>query len=81
MESNPIAEVVLEPRGGAPVAPGFSGKPAYAEIADLVEAFPQIAAYERLRIRIEPLTPGMRYWAFVTITDNMTQHVTVVSPQ
>jgi hypothetical protein len=30
---------------------------------------------------VEPLTPGMRFWAFITITDNATQQVTVVSPQ
>lgn len=80
-DNEPIAEAVLEPRGGARYFEGQTGAPAYAEIADLVERFPQIVAHERLRIRLEPLTPGMRYWAFVTITDNMTQEVTVVSPQ
>jgi hypothetical protein len=81
-ENEPVAEAVLEPRGGVRLFPRFeSGAPAYAEIADLVERFPQIVVHDRLRVRIEPLTPGMRFWAFVTITDNMTQHVTVVTPQ
>jgi hypothetical protein len=79
----PIAEVVLEPRGGSEMtlSPWFSGVPAFVEIPDLIAAFPQLAIQERIRIRIEPLTPGMRYWAFVTITDNATQQVTVVTPQ
>lgn len=32
------------------------------------------------RIEIEPLTPGLRYWAFVSITNNETQHITTITP-
>lgn len=34
-----------------------------------------------LRLRIEPLTPGSRFWAFASVTNNETQLVTLVSPQ
>lgn len=34
-----------------------------------------------LRLRIEPLTGGSRFWAFASITNNTTQLVTTVSPQ
>jgi hypothetical protein len=82
-ENETIAEAVIEPRGGSVWNPSFPwyDLPDYAEISDLVTAFPQIAAYPRVRIRLEPTGPGMRYWAFVTITDNMTQHVSVITPQ
>jgi hypothetical protein len=33
------------------------------------------------RIHIEPLVPGSRYWAFVSITNNETQLITLVTPQ
>jgi len=36
---------------------------------------------QNVRIEIEPLTPGSRYWAFVSITNNDTQVVTLVTPQ
>jgi hypothetical protein len=81
----PLAEVVLVLRGGDrssdPSSDPWYVLPDYAEIPDLVAAFPQIATEERLRVTVEPLTPGMRFWAFITITDNATQQVTVVSPQ
>lgn len=35
----------------------------------------------RVRIQVTPLTPGSRYWAFASITNNETQLVTVASPQ
>jgi hypothetical protein len=36
---------------------------------------------QNARIEITPLTPGSRYWAFVSITNNDTQIVTLVTPQ
>ena len=41
----------------------------------------QFAPGERLRVTIEPVATGMRFWAFVTITNNETQQVSVVTPQ
>lgn len=32
-------------------------------------------------LEIEPVTPGLRYWAFVTVTNNATSHVTTITPQ
>jgi len=32
------------------------------------------------RVEIEPLTPGLRYWAFVSVTNNATQHITTITP-
>jgi hypothetical protein len=36
---------------------------------------------ERLRLRFDPLDSEMKYWAFVSITNNETQHITVITPQ
>lgn len=35
---------------------------------------------ESIRIEVEPLTAGSRYWAFVSITNNSTQRATLVTP-
>lgn len=32
------------------------------------------------RIELEPVTPGARYWAFVSLTNNFTQEVTILAP-
>lgn len=82
-ENETLAEFVLDLKGETDrnLNPVWYMLPDLGEIADLVSAFPQVAMHERLRVRIEPLTPGMRFWAFVAITDNMTQQVTVVTPR
>jgi len=82
-ENDTLAEVVLDLSGDTNrnLDPVWYQFPDLGEIADLVSTFPQIGMHERLRVRVEPLTPGMRFWAFVAITDNMTQHVTVVTPR
>jgi len=33
-----------------------------------------------LRIEVAPTTTGLRFWAFVSVTNNDTQHVTLVTP-
>lgn len=54
--------------------------PGYVEIPAVVQAFPIIASHDLVRIEIEPIDPSTRYWAFVTVTNNETQHVTTVNP-
>ena len=56
-------------------------RPAYLQIDALSALHPQLTATSRFRIEIVPLTPGLRYWAFVSVTNNETQHVTTVTPQ
>ena len=63
------------------VQPPFRDEAAYAELditplLNLRLAWPQNA-----RIEITPMTPGSQYWAFVSLTNNQTQLVTVVTPQ
>jgi len=64
--------------------------PATTMIGDLVSNFPQLAALPprpgeetgipRVRIDIDPITPSLRFWAFASVTHNVTQHVTVITP-
>jgi hypothetical protein len=39
------------------------------------------ATGERVRIVVEPLEPDTPYWAFVSITNNETQHITISTPK
>lgn len=56
------------------------GWPGYAEISNLQQVLPQQGAPARVRVELEPLVEGLRYWAFVAITNNDTQQVTTVTP-
>jgi len=53
----------------------------YGQLVDLVAAFPQLGASETIRLEITPLTQGLRFWAFASVTNNETQHVTTITPQ
>ncbi len=70
--------LVSFPTVGPNFIPAFPG-PGYIEIPDL-NAIATLSGTERVRIEIEPLTPGLQYWAFVTVVNNDTQHLTVISP-
>lgn len=57
--------------------------PASASVATMLnlETLPGISPNMRYRIVIESEDPAARIWAFVTLTNNLTQHVTTVTPQ
>ena len=52
--------------------------PGYTQLS--LAAVPEIGDHSRLRIEIEPLTEGLRFWAMASITNNETQEVTMVLP-
>ncbi len=56
-------------------------EPGYARITDLAATFPELAGHDRVRVQLEPLSPGLRYWAFVTVANNETQFVTTITEQ
>jgi hypothetical protein len=58
-----------------------TGVPSYGEIAYVTTAIAQPVTASSFNISIEPITPGLRYWAFVSVTNNDTQEVTTVTPQ
>lgn len=59
----------------------FRPKPSYVQF-DITRLLDEAKAWpETARIEITPLTPGSNYWAFVSLTNNETQTVTLVTPQ
>ena len=54
--------------------------PGYQGINDLAALFPELHEHQRFDIRVTPLTPGMEYWTFVSVTDRATQHVLLITP-
>lgn len=55
--------------------------PATNWIPNLHSLLTNVAPTEPLRVEIDPPQTGERFWAFATVTNNATQHVTVISPQ
>lgn len=68
-------------RAVAPENGTFREHPGYAESTTLTLLGFATANPVNVRIDVEPLTAGSRYWAFVAITNNDTQRVTLVTPQ
>ena len=66
----------------APYAPAgpleAPSKPGYIEIGALTAEVPPNV--REVRVEVEPLTPGLRFWAFVSTTNNETQAVTLSVP-
>lgn len=53
--------------------------PGYGQL-DLATLAPFPPDVERLRIRVEPEDASFAYWAFLSVTNNETQHVTTIVP-
>lgn len=62
---------------GCPV--GIPYQPGYASIADLLSLSPDISTAKPngIRVEIEPVEPGVRYWPMVTVTSNLTNRLSV----
>jgi hypothetical protein len=56
------------------------GTPGYIQFDPLAEAGEALAGAQTMWLRVEPLTPGLRFWAFASVTNNPTGHVTTVTP-
>lgn len=59
----------------------LTGSPLYAQVLSLTDAFPQMRKAERVNVRVEPVDPAMKIWAFASVTANATQHVAIVTPE
>lgn len=56
--------------------------PAYAELANIGDVFRgALAGVDQVRMEIEPVTPGLVFWPMISVTNNETQQVTLVTPQ
>ncbi|HEX6178703.1 MAG TPA: hypothetical protein VF057_10120, partial [Thermoanaerobaculia bacterium] len=50
-------------------------------VNNLLSVYPQLAGNPQVRIEVIPPDANTETWAFASITNNTTQHVTVISPQ
>lgn len=79
----PALDILLAERTVQLVTEQRSGSPTYdlgyAEISN-VSTLPELQLVDRVRIEVTSLTAGLRFWSFVSVTNNETQHVTMVSP-
>jgi hypothetical protein len=57
----------------------FNGAPRYATYSSLADAFPAIRQADRVRVRVHS-TSGRKIWAFVSVTSNVTQDVSIITP-
>jgi hypothetical protein len=55
-------------------------QPAFAEVRLDPALIPELLGTQKVHVLVEPLTPGMRLWAFASVTDNATQAVQFVTP-
>jgi len=78
-ETTPVADtqVVLSTPSGI----NDSNIPGFAQVGSLLDAYPQLRSAATARVEITPLSSGTRIWAFVSVTNNETQHVTTITPQ
>jgi hypothetical protein len=53
--------------------------PSMAERGNLQD-LPELATEHAVWMEIVPVTPGLRFWAFVSVTNNATQEVTIIAP-
>jgi hypothetical protein len=51
------------------------------QVGDLLQRYPALIAHETVTIEVTPVRPDVRLWAFVSVTNNLTQHVTLIAPQ
>jgi hypothetical protein len=58
--------------------PSLSG---FAQVLSLAEQFPAIRTTDRIRIELTPEREGQEYWALASITDDVTNHISLVTPQ
>lgn len=73
LPDNLLGELVV------PLTVGECDQPGYAEIPNLA-GLASGSVHKSVRVLIEPIDEASKVWAFLTMTNNQTQQVTVVSP-
>jgi len=75
-----LTETTVDALPGKTYVPNFPRVPTVARLSNFRQSFPQLAAVDRVRIEIQSITPGIRFWAIVSVTNNTTQQVTTITP-
>lgn len=73
-----LVDVVL--RLDQPVQDVNGAIPGSAVMTDLIGAFPQLSSAPIVRIVLDPVSTDLRFWAFASVTNDETQHVTAITP-
>ena len=77
-----LGERTLTLKVRPPSGEDASVEPGYAQLAFDRGMFADVPASSNntIAVDVEPLTPGLRFWAFITATNNETQHVVTIAP-
>ena len=77
-----LFQALVQLRGlGYAEDPQFTPYPGYGEIMIGREIQPEIGSVDRLRVELESLTSGLKYWAMISVTSNQTHQITLITPQ
>jgi len=55
--------------------------PRYGAVLSLTDAFPEIRQVDRVRVEVQSPDGVAKLWAFVSVTSNSTQFVSIVTPE
>lgn len=70
-----LTTTVSEAAAGEAIVPGF------AMITDVAQYFGLPSSTDFYELRVRPLNTGIEYWGMVSVTDNDTQQVLIITPQ
>lgn len=56
-------------------------RPGFAALYDLAAVFPQINAMPHIHVRVQPVPNDAEYYAMISVTDNETQTVSIITAQ
>lgn len=56
-------------------------RPGFVGLLNLAQTFPAIDAHMRIHLRVTPNPVGAQYWGMVSVTDNQTQTVSIITAQ
>jgi hypothetical protein len=76
----------VDPAPALPPGDPWPARPAFAYVGDLDTIVKGMLGHDastvkNFHVKITPVTPGIRFWAMVSLTNNETQLITTITPQ
>lgn len=62
-------------------AQGDEGRPGLAIVHDLAASFPGLTTKDSIHVVVTPFPANAQYWAMISVTDNATQSVSIITAQ
>jgi|SRR5687767_734538 len=75
------SSMILRLKGGSADRTQFVPNPGYTEVSIMPDTFPVLVGSSSFRIEFESLTPGLKFWPMVSVTNNETQQFTIATAQ